>query len=573
MKRKIWGLRSKLVLLMVIFMIAGTTVLGYYSIFHAEVKILETAQSKLLSDAATGMMLLDYEIPGYWHVKEGELYKGTVLMNGNQALIDELGRKTGDTVTLFMGDTRVATNVTKPDGSRATGTQVSEQVAQIVLTQGEQYIGEANVLGQMNQAVYQPIKDKTGAVIGIWYVGVPVAPFDEIVSSFEKQVVKIVCIELLIVTLVIWFMVSASVKPLEELTVIADKIANGDLDAPIPKNKSKDEIGRLTVAVGSMVNHLSTLIYDIRENVHSSAGQVSASTEEVSRSLEQITHDYDGVVSNTKSMNERAQKGSRFVHQSTMAISQLTEMIDNSYQQANHAVEESQETLETATMGKETVLTSVVAMDAIRSSAIQTQEQIIALSEYSIEIENMARNISAISESTNLLALNASIEAARAGEAGRGFSVVAQEVRRLADQSNKETMAVSRIVSKITEAINHSALMIEHSVEQCERGTTAAITSGEALEQIVKAMEGTVHRINSIATVTNQQVDQSRVISEAVNQLATAVDNTLHSSQEVLDASENISGEIQSLAASSEEISAMAAQLETAVSQINMKKS
>src|SRR5690606_24853179 len=104
--------------------------------------IKEFAIEKAKADLTLSYKYIDIKYPGEWEIKDNQLYKGKTLMNGNDQVVDEIGEDTGDTVTIFQGDTRISTNVLK-DGKRAIGTQVSEQVSNTVLKKGENFYGEA----------------------------------------------------------------------------------------------------------------------------------------------------------------------------------------------------------------------------------------------------------------------------------------------------------------------------------------------------------------------------------------------------------------------------------------------
>jgi len=133
-------------------LIAGITgIMGIYATYVMQDKINQTAQQKLESDLAMGELMLNTTYPGDWAVRDGKLYKGDQLMEGNYNLVDTIGKTTGDNVTIFCGDTRVATNVMK-DGQRAVGTQVSPEVKAVVIDQGQPYQGRAQVVGVWNEA-------------------------------------------------------------------------------------------------------------------------------------------------------------------------------------------------------------------------------------------------------------------------------------------------------------------------------------------------------------------------------------------------------------------------------------
>ncbi|MCY8162666.1 methyl-accepting chemotaxis protein TlpC, partial [Bacillus inaquosorum] len=130
----------------------------------------QMATEKAKGDLALSSAYIDDIISGDWQVKNNKLYKGQTQINGNEDIVDLLGEKTGDTVTIFQGDTRVATNVMK-NGERAVGTQASSEVTDAVLKSGKSFYGQADVAGSSYQTAYMPLKDQNGDIIGMLYTG------------------------------------------------------------------------------------------------------------------------------------------------------------------------------------------------------------------------------------------------------------------------------------------------------------------------------------------------------------------------------------------------------------------
>lgn len=158
-------------------------VIGIMTIRDMHTQIEAAIAEKAKSDLATAQEIADYMHPGSWHVVNGKLYKGTSLINDNTELVDRIGRLTDDTVTIFLSNTRVATNIMR-DGSRATGTFAADYVTETVLTGGKIYIGEAEVVGVKYQTGYAPIKDDSGRIIGMFYIGVSKKLADQLKQSF-----------------------------------------------------------------------------------------------------------------------------------------------------------------------------------------------------------------------------------------------------------------------------------------------------------------------------------------------------------------------------------------------------
>ncbi len=219
------------------------------------------AVEKAKSDLITGYEILDKEYPGAWLREGDKLYKGSTLMNDNYAIVDKIGELTGDTVTIFCGNTRVSTNVMN-EGKRAVGTTVADNVAETVLKQGNNYYGEANVVGNKFQTAYTPIKNASGETIGIWYVGAPKKFADTIVSDTLAAVGLVSLITLVIVFIVFrLFLTRMLTNHLNYLVTMSDKVANGDLSDEI-EVKTGGEIGQLAQSFKKMIETIKSLLQE-----------------------------------------------------------------------------------------------------------------------------------------------------------------------------------------------------------------------------------------------------------------------------------------------------------------------
>jgi len=217
---------------------------------------------KVSGDLALGEEILNLKYPGEWLVKEGKLYKGATLMNGNFEFVDYIGSLTGGTATIFQGDTRVATNVKLQDGSRAVNTKVSGVVADTVLKGGERYYGEAVVVDKNYQTAYEPIKDSSGQVVGIWYVGISKEITGQMIRHIYLTVIGTASL-LLLVSLLAWnyFFRRMIIKPFDNMQKLMACTEQGDLTVRGEKF-SDDEIGQLTDSFNRFLDKIRQMFLD-----------------------------------------------------------------------------------------------------------------------------------------------------------------------------------------------------------------------------------------------------------------------------------------------------------------------
>ncbi|GAW91084.1 cache domain-containing protein [Calderihabitans maritimus] len=239
--------------------ISTTFIIGIHMKDRAEL----AAITKAKSDLATGEAIIDLMYPGPWEVRDGVLYKGGVKINNNFIPVDFIANLTGDTVTIFLGDTRVSTTVRNKNGERAIGTKVSDIVATTVLKYGQEYLGEANVVGEYYQTAYKPIRNQQGNIIGMLYVGIS--------KKFSNQMIRNSLITLVIIsgglTLLValgawYFTQQVIIGPLQKITMGTREVASGYLGNKL-EIKSQNEIGELAAAFNQMVEGLQRLALQI----------------------------------------------------------------------------------------------------------------------------------------------------------------------------------------------------------------------------------------------------------------------------------------------------------------------
>jgi len=244
-------------------MIGSLIVLAITLIFvlgwHLKHRAVDAAIVKAETDLATCMEIIHLSNPGPWHVKDGLLYKGQIQISYQTELVDYLAELTGNTVTLFLGDTRVATTVRNINGERAIGTKVSDAVAQTVLKNGQIYLGEANVVGELYQTAYEPIRDISGDIIGIFYVGISRSYTQAFIVNSLFSLAVIGLGATLIVALLTWFFIQkVIIKPLREITLGTRDVATGHATEKVDVTGPK-EIGDLAVAFNQMVERLGDI--------------------------------------------------------------------------------------------------------------------------------------------------------------------------------------------------------------------------------------------------------------------------------------------------------------------------
>ncbi|MEG6616993.1 methyl-accepting chemotaxis protein [Peptococcaceae bacterium 1198_IL3148] len=518
------SLSFKLGLLSLAIMCTVILVMEVVSYTAAKDLAANSATEKAKGDLATSEALINQWCPGPWKLEGDKLYKGDIVMNDNFAIVDELGQLTNDTITIFMNDTRIATNVKNPDGSRAVGTQASAEVATTVLKGGQPFYGEANVVGQIYQTAYKPIQDNNGNIIGMLYAGAPKEMLTAQINTARNLAVVAGVVMLLIGSFILmYFTKRIIIYPLKSLVEGVNNYAQGDFSQRI-NIKSADEIGELSSCLNNMSAQLGTLIKDVIDNSQS----VAAHSEELAASSEEISASMEEVASTTSDVAATA---------------------DKDYQDAQAAVAEAQNVAQVAQNGNDTVKQTVEKIYSIAGNTKEVGTAVKNLGELSNKIGNITTVINGIAEQTNLLALNAAIEAARAGESGKGFAVVAEEVRKLAEQSANATDEITVLIKQVQSGVEKAHSAMEQSVVEVEAGVQLAKKSGQALEDINGAIFNTIELIEKIAEDVKQ---------------------TSGGMEQVASSNEQVTSTIQQMTAAAQELAEIANGLQTAVEQFKI---
>ncbi|MBB4823338.1 methyl-accepting chemotaxis protein [Sporosarcina luteola] len=370
-------------------------------------------------------------------------------------------------------------------------------------------------------------------------------------ATVAKEGLIISTIVDIILALLIAFTIKRSIaKPIGELVAGAAIIADGDLTQEDINVKSKDEIRDLAHSFNTMKANLRRLIGSITDNaahVSATAEELSASTQEVTRASQDVGENMELIAAGAQTSAASARESSLAMEETALGVQRIAE----SAQQLN----DSATTTETlAVESGAAVKQAKDQMDIIYDSSHATSELIARLSRQTAEIENIIHVITDITEQTNLLALNAAIEAARAGEHGKGFAVVADEVRKLAEQSKQSANQIVGLTTEIQTDTKQVEQAVAISLKNVEEGVHVIEGAGNAFLSIVQAVQTMGEQIKDISTATEEISAGAEEVAASIQEIAT------HSSEASGKTSQN-SAAVQEQMATIEEINTVAQDL------------
>jgi methyl-accepting chemotaxis protein len=332
--------------------------------------------------------------------------------------------------------------------------------------------------------------------------------------------------------LLAWLLTRSIVRPLQGAVALAEKVAAGDLTERIDP-QGRDEVTRLQTALAQMQENLRTTLSRISGSatqLASAAEELNAVTEESSRGLQRQNDE---------------------IEQAATAVNEMTAAVEEVASNAVSTSSASQQSTGAATEGQQRVSQTVTAIEQMNRDVDATSEQLRGLAERTQDIGKVLDVIRAIADQTNLLALNAAIEAARAGEAGRGFAVVADEVRALAHRTQQSTREIETMVSGIQHGSGQAVASMHTSSERARQTLEAARSAGTALEEITRGIGEISERNLVIASAAEEQA-----------QVAREVDRNLVN---IRDLSIQSAAGANQTSAASHELSRLAAELNTMV--------
>ncbi|MGE7948866.1 methyl-accepting chemotaxis protein [Lysinibacillus sp. NPDC093688] len=383
------------------------------------------------------------------------------------------------------------------------------------------------------RTVFSPIKDDNGKLIALLGLDYSADYINTIIkTSIIKQIV-IAVIGILILLALLYIIIDRLLKPLKKVVNAANQVANGEL-VNVDLEITKDEIGNLSESINTMVSNLQHIILNIRNtsnNVSSAANQLTVNAAETYNSATNIAQDMGQITQNAEASMVMTEETAAAMEETATGIQQIADS-------ANTAAESSISASQASERGNHVVQQVIAQMELINGSVEQIGTTINGLHINTKKISDIVSLITAIADQTNLLALNAAIEAARAGEHGKGFAVVADEVRRLAEQSSQSATEIYNLISTIQADSNASITVMEKGKEDVKAGMEFTNEVGEIFKEILTSSEEVASQIREISAASQQ-------ISASSEEVAASVNNIKQSAEQSSEFSSNVSSATQ----------------------------
>ena len=372
---------------------------------------------------------------------------------------------------------------------------------------------------------------KPGDMHGAFEIAMPLGPVDKQVASFiTNGLVISVPLAIAAIGALLFLLRTMLSKPLNNLIAIVQEIASGEGDLTKRLNIQRgDEIGRLAHWFDTFIGSLHKIISDVA----SSTRQVAAAATEIAASSEQMS-------AGITRQQQQASQVSAAVEEMSATV---TEVAKKSGEAANAASGSQKD----ANSGGEVVRQTVTEIKAIAQDVSSSAEAVAGLGKKGEQIGAIIEVINDIADQTNLLALNAAIEAARAGEHGRGFAVVADEVRKLAERTQQATEEVSKSIREIQDETKSAVVRIEAGSKRVNHGVELAGNAGQSLERIVASSQTLGSMVESIAAAAEEQSAASEEIARSIEQINAVTRESAEGASQAAKAAGDLSSQAERL--------------------------
>lgn len=545
-------LKTRLMMMAVVLVLVTSTILTVlnFNISVSDYSDLYVESTDESYDLINSLMNSEYQ--GQWNVESGQLYKGKTSAGDLQAFLESIYKSTDYYISICYGDVRMATTTTDEDGNSLKGQKVKDAIAEKVLA-GETICDIENVAGKLCAVSYNPIKDSTGKVVGIFFTGADASS----INSMKSHIINTGIAAVLILGALAWVCISVLLKrilkPLRyvenQMHMLSEK--NFTKEKHIDSINSNDEVGSIASASRDMVEMTHAMILQIAE----SAKAIDEIANETQSNMEVLNDNVEETVAATEEISAGMEETTASTEQVNTNVDGIRDMLQEFSEEAKNGSMRAEKIKKTAVDLKEDALQKQKSADHMVSTNKIKVKEAIETSKQISEIEVLAQAISGIADQTKLLALNATIEASRAGEAGRGFNVVAQEIQKLSIESTNSVTKIQEIVSGAVESVRNLIGITEEIMQYLDVDVKQAyeslVETGNKYEEDSEYIDGFTDRLSTKSSILLKDMNS---IAEAMEAIAITVDESAKGNNNVAESATNIAAKTDSVLSLSEKM-------------------
>lgn len=558
-------LRIKIMLVALFPMILMAVIVGITAARNMREGMQQEMMYALETEAQSLEQLYNAVNDDAYSVSGDKLMKGSFNVTDETDFLDSLVEGTEMQVTLFYGDTRMATTLKDQSGKRLIGTKADESIAKAV-TQDGRTVEDYNVTidGEKYYACYAPLKDSGDKVVGMTFAGKPVKQVEALISQRTREIIIVETVLVLIALVVIFILTRSIQTGLQAAEKAVHSLSNGDLTAVVESKamRRNDELGDMAKGVAVLMNQLLEVVNNIRASseqllksgtdLSNMASQTSSTADDISKAIEEISQ---GAVAQA----DEIEKASHDVD----TMGQLIEHIADNVAELDQGTQEIKGSSDRSIdIIRELTDSNDRSMEAVK----EISRQVNATNESALKIRAAVDLITSIAEETNLLSLNASIEAARAGEQGRGFAVVAGQIQKLAEQSNESAGSIADIIRDLLKDSENSVQVMEEVQKIMNEQQDKLHATRKQIVEVGDGISGAAQAAGMIRQQTEHCNSARANVADVISNLSAISEQNAASTEETTASMEEMNAALNLLAESAQQLQEMSKSLEENIS-------
>lgn len=533
-------------------------------------KLLDDAKQKLKATSNAVLAAYDQNAGDYFVNATGDVWKGAYNVSLSTPFIDDIAAKTGIEVTFFYNDTRLVTSLKDADGKRILGSKAGDFLVENVLQDGnEVFTNRVLVDGTFYFGYYVPVhQNNSDEIIGMVFAGMPVK---EIYASLNliTMIFTVAIVVILVIAVFGCLLVSRGIaKSIRSSMDVVKQISEGNLNVEIEQSMldRKDEAGALSCNTQTLIDNLSAMIGKISNNtmtLNASSEEMNAAAGQAGNAVGNINDDLHNMLTGAVEQTGNAQNIKNSIHNMNIHLEKTLGEVDHLSDEtkamldARNDVDKSLNQLDAS---NQDVMTEVENIQKQTQQNNESVEKIIAAVSY----------ISDIADQTNLLSLNASIEAARAGETGKGFAIVAEEIGKLANQSNEASTEISELVNLLSYNSSQTMDIMDSVQDAMNDQTKKLVETANIFKQLQEHVSHVADGVDVIRDATVQLGKENDEIGKDIKNLSDIAQRNEDTVKGTISFSDEVLGTVNSVTEMSTEVSSSANDMAGVVSHFRM---
>ena len=556
--------------------IAPVIILGLISMFLTTTMVrsamLEEIEEALRGTAAATLAAYDQNTGDYLQTSNGDIWKGSYNISKSESLVDRIKGNTGMDVTFFYGDTRIMTSAVDANGDRILNSKAGDRIVEKVLQGGESYFSHAvSIEGTLNYGYFIPVyqNGSTDEIIGMIFVGTDKQEKDAVINKILGTISMAVCAVMILCIAIGMKLATSMSRNIRSSIEVVGKVADGALNVWVEDKLlgRHDEIGDLSRVTITLRDAMKATIQEISQNAKrlldasellgTAADQTNGTMDHVRMAVNQIVENSTEQAQNSQNTSEHM----RIMGENITETSAEVELLDDnaaSMQQSSEKAAETLNNLRNINIEVERIIGEV-------------QEQTNRTNDSVQKIHEATAFITSIAEETNLLSLNASIEAARAGESGRGFGVVADQIKKLSEQSNESSKEIEETAKTLSEDSAKAVEIMQQMQEIIMNQSASMQDTQKVVEEVIAQIGSSMQSIRQIKESTGHLENSRNEVLQAVSELSEIVQGNVDSTKKTYDETEEVVDTFKQVYVSAEQLREIADELVSSIDYFKMQ--